>query len=128
MRRSHLVIALAAVALGGLVLVWPGPGRVFVRGWLGDVAAAALVAALVGVARPRWSTARRATAAFVVAAAVEVVQAVAGPRWRGDRLAELTVGTTFDAGDLLAYAIGAYLAAAGGARLARQGPLAASGS
>ncbi|MCB9553808.1 MAG: DUF2809 domain-containing protein [Myxococcales bacterium] len=110
-RRRLLLAALAALAAGAFVLVYTGPGRVPLRHTGGDVAAGALVYALVGLARPRAATLARAALAFVIAAAVECAQLLAlvgpdAPRWL-----HLTLGSTFDPADLVAYALGIGLAA-----------------
>ena len=106
MRRFFLWLGLAALALGLAVILYRGPGRAVVRGHVGDVAAAMLVYALLGLvwrARP-WV---RAAATFAIALAIELGQTV----WSTRSLAgELLLGNTFDPWDVLAYAIGTALA------------------
>ena len=108
MKRRFLWLAAAALALGLAVLLYRGPGRGVIRGHVGDVAATMLVYAVLGLiwrARP----AVRAVATLAIAAAVELGQTV----WHGKGLAaELTVGSTFDGWDFVAYAIGVVVAVA----------------
>lgn len=118
-RRRLLLAALAALAAGVFVLVYTGPGRVPLRHTGGDVAAGALVYALVGLARPRAALLARAALAFAIAAVVECAQLLAlvgpdAPRWL-----HLTLGSTFDPDDLVAYALGIGLAALATDRRAR---------
>lgn len=110
-RRRLLAVVAAAFAAGFFVLYYRGPGWVPLRHTGGDVAAGALVYALVGLARSRAPTLVRAALAFAIAAAVEGLQALAlvgpdAPRWL-----HLTLGSTFDPDDLVAYALGIGLAA-----------------
>ena len=106
-RRFFAGLALVALAIGGAVLVYRGPGQAVVRGHVGDVAAAMLVYALLGLAwRARICV--RAATTFAIAAAIEVGQTL----WHVDNLAgDLVLGATFDPWDLLAYAIGTAIAA-----------------
>ena len=101
-RRRFVWLAAAALAIGAGVVLYRGPGRPFVRGNLGDVAATMLVYALLGLAwrtRPR----NRAAAGFAIACAVELGQTVwHATSWFG----ELTAGSTFDPWDFVAYAAG----------------------
>ena len=116
-------LALAALALGAASWAWGvlgWPGRALVRGHLGDVAATALVYALValaGVGR-RWC----AATALAVAGAIELGQVVAGGHAGPARA--LVLGAHFDPYDLIAYATGVALAAGwdgrGGGRGARR--------
>jgi hypothetical protein len=106
MRRRFVWIGLCAIALGVFVVLYRGPGRDVIRGHVGDIAAAALVYALLGLAwraRP-WV---RAVATFAIAVAIELGQTV----WTTSSLAgELLLGNTFDPWDVLAYALGTALA------------------
>lgn len=108
MKRRLAWLAAAALALGGAVLLYRGPGRAVIRGHVGDVAATMLVYAMLGLswrARP----AVRAAAALAIAAAIECGQTI----WRGEGLAgELVVGGTFDGWDFVAYVIGVGVAVA----------------
>lgn len=106
--RAPLVLAAAALLTGAFVLCYRGPGRALVRGHVGDVAATALVYALVwlGLGR-RLSPALRAVSAMAVATAIELGQTY----WTGRGLAgELVLGSTFDAWDFVAYAAGTLVA------------------
>ena len=101
-KRRFLWLGLAALALGAAVLVYRGPGRAVIRGHVGDVAATMLVYAAISMV---WSARMRtrAIATFAIAAAIEVGQLV----WHARSLvAELTIGSSFDAWDFVAYAIG----------------------
>lgn len=108
MKRRFLWLAAAALALGAAVLLYRGPGRAVIRGNVGDVAATMLVYAVLGLvwrARP----AVRAAATFAIATAVELGQTL----WHARSLAgELTVGSTFDGWDFVAYAAGVVVAVA----------------
>lgn len=102
LKRRFVWLGLAAIALGIAVLVYRGPARGVIRGHVGDIAATMLVYALLGAV---W-TARmrtRALAALGIATAIELVQVV----WHAKSLVgELLIGSTFDAWDLVAYALG----------------------
>jgi len=106
--RRFVWLAVAALAIGVAVLVYRGPGREFVRGHVGDVAATMLVYALLGMAwraRP-WV---RGAVTLAIAAAIEIGQTV----WHaGSWVGELTVGGTFDAWDFAAYVVGTLVALA----------------
>jgi hypothetical protein len=103
MTRRFITLAAGAVALGVVTLLYRGPARELVRGHLGDIAAAMLVYAAVGLAARRWSIGMRAAIAFAFAAAIEFGQLAWDTR---STLAELTIGTSFDPWDLAAYALG----------------------
>jgi hypothetical protein len=102
MRRRFAWLAATALLIGVAVVLYRGPGRGVIRGHVGDVAATMLVYAVLGAlwrARP----AVRAVATFAIAALIECGQTL----WRGEGLvAEMTVGSTFDGWDFVAYAIG----------------------
>lgn len=113
--RRYAPLGLAAVAIGVAVLVYRGPGRPFIRGHVGDVAATMVVYAFLGVVvgamrrgrfpAPAWL----AAGAMAIATALEVNQKV----WTGTGAAgELFVGSSFDAWDFAAYALGTMLAIA----------------
>lgn len=82
----------------------------------GDALWALMVFLLVGLARPRWSTAAVAAAALAVSWAVEVGQ-LYQPAWltavRATTLGHLVLGSHFHAPDLLAYAVGIAAGAVG---------------
>ena len=106
MNRRFVWLAAAALAIGGAVLLYRGPGRGVIRGHVGDAAATMLVHAVLGLswrARP----AVRAAATMAIAMAIEVGQTM----WRVDGLVgELVVGGTFDGWDFVAYAVGVAIA------------------
>jgi Protein of unknown function (DUF2809) len=109
--RRFAPLALAALAIGVAVLLYHGPGRPFIRGHVGDVAATMLVYAMLGavlrgkLARPGW----RAFGAMAIATALECGQLV----WTGTGLAgEILVGGLFDSWDFAAYLLGTVVAVA----------------
>lgn len=106
MTRRFAGLAAAALALGGVALIYPGPGRELVRGHLGDVAATMLVYALFSMVwgvRP-WA---RAAATLAIAISIELGQMT----WHGRSFAgDVLVGTTFDLRDLAAYVAGVAVA------------------
>lgn len=106
MKRRFVELAAVALVLGVLVLLYRGPGRELVRGHVGDVAATMLVYALVGlVSRARIRT--RAAITMAIALAIELGQTW----WKIDSTAgSLLLGSTFDAWDIVAYAIGVAVA------------------
>ncbi len=108
MRRRFVWLGLAAIALGVAVLLYRGPGRAVIRGHAGDVAATMLVYAAISMF---WSVRMRtrAIATFAIAAVIEIGQLVWNAR---SLLAELTIGSSFDAWDFVAYAIGVAVALA----------------
>ena len=96
-------MALAALALGLACLAYAGPGRPIVRGHVGDVAAAMLVYALLGLTG--WPQRARIAGTLAIALAVEVGQLVWSPLGRST-IGALTLGSVFDPLDLAAYVIG----------------------
>jgi hypothetical protein len=106
-RRRFVELAIVALAIGVLVLLYRGPGRAIVRGHVGDVAATMLVYALFGLAWARARIAIRAAITLVIAVAIELGQTW----WHVESpTGALLLGTTFDTWDLVAYAIGVALA------------------
>lgn len=111
-RRRLALIALASLAACLVALVYRGPGWRLLRHTGGDVFAAALLYALVGLALVRWTRTRRAALTLGIAVAIEAAQALDlvapdAPRW-----VHVLLGATFDPLDLLAYAVGVAVAAA----------------
>lgn len=100
--KKDAILAAVACAIGAAVLVYRGPGRAFVRGHVGDVAATMLVFALLGLTR--WSLRTRAIVTMAVALAIELRQIV----WTGG----LLLGNVFDPWDVAAYAVGVAVAVA----------------
>lgn len=105
-RRAFLVLAAAALALGAACFAYGFtalPLRWLVRGHLGDVAAAALVYALLGLLL-RAPVAVRAAITAALAVTVELAQRRGDP---GAGMAgEVVLGAHFDPWDLCAYALG----------------------
>ena len=99
-KRRDLILAAVAIAIGACVLIYHGPGRPFLRGHVGDVAATMLVFALFGVTR--WSLRTRAIVTLGIALAIELGQTV----WSGGVL----LGSVFDPWDLAAYIAGVLVA------------------
>jgi hypothetical protein len=93
-------------------LLWRSPWvplPVFARKYGGDALWALLAFVGIGFLAPRQSTVRTALAALVFAWAIEFSQLYHAP-WidavRATRLGGLILGSTFNAPDLLAYAVG----------------------
>jgi len=107
-RRAAAITALASLALGAFTAIYRGPFWRFFRGYVGDVAAAALVFALVSLAWPHRRGVRVAITA-AICLTVEIAQALRAPPQ--STAAELLLGGHLDPWDLLAYAIGIALAA-----------------
>ncbi len=122
--RDRLPAALAAVVTiaAGLTV------RAVTGGWFGKYAGDALytvlVYALLLLVRPRLSPARAATGALVLSWAVEFAQLTPVPALLSEAsvLARLVFGSTFGVADLVAYAAGAALAAAGHVLVRRSSP------
>lgn len=117
--RRYAPLAVAAVAIGVAVLIYRGPWRPFIRGHVGDVAAAMLVYAFLGAllwgraSRPVWL----ALGAMAISSAIEFNQRM----WTGTGMAgELFVGSLFDAWDFAAYAAGTVIAVAYDVVMARK--------
>ncbi len=92
-----------AIAIGGVVLVYRGPGQPFVRGHVGDVAATMLVFAMVSLAVAKASLGVRALVTMAIATSIEVAQVW----WHARSTAgHLVFGSTFDPIDLGAYVVG----------------------
>lgn len=106
-RRRFLVLAGVALAIGAFVTLYHGPGRPFLRGTVGDVAATMLVFALISLAWPRARGLIRAGATMAIATAVEVFQLVHQSR---SAVGAYVLGTAFDWWDLVAYAVGVAIA------------------
>lgn len=96
MKRRDVVLAVLAAGLGAVTLVYHGPGRAFVRGHVGDVAATMFVFAVLGLTS--WRLRTRALVTLGVATVIEVGQTV----WSGG----LIFGSVFDPWDLAAYIVG----------------------
>lgn len=105
---SRLVqVGLVGLVLGLTALAWAAlrlPGRELVRGHLGDVGIVMFLVAGFGLAMPRRGPRVWIGLAALIALGTEIMQAL-GVRGTG-LLGELTIGSTFDPFDLLAYAIG----------------------
>lgn len=101
--RRMLTIAAIGVALGVLALAYRGPGRALVRGHVGDAGATMVVFALVSAVwrGPGWA---RAALTAALALAIELRQVVATAPT--DVVGTMTLGSTFDGWDLVAYGVG----------------------
>ena len=111
-RRAFVVLAAAALALGAASFSYGFtalPLRWLVRGHLGDLAAAALVCALLGLV-VRAPIAARAAVAAALVAGIELAQRRGDPG--GGTAGALVLGAHFDPWDLGAYALGIALAVA----------------
>ena len=105
-RHISSLIGLGALAVGVFAFLYGAREPLWIRHTLGDVAAAAVVLAGVGVVWPRGALAGRLGVAVVITFGVEAIQALElvgpdAPRWQ-----HLVFGSTFDVLDLVAYAIG----------------------
>ena len=107
-RRTYLALGIAALVIGISVLLYRGPGRALVRGHLGDVAATMLVFAVLSLLW-RVRTAARAVTTLAIAIGIEVAQTW----WHASStLGHLTLGSTFDPWDFVAYVAGVTIAVA----------------
>jgi len=114
-RPLYALLVLAAVAAGLASRKVPGLLPTALGKYPGDALWALMVLLLYGLARPRWSIGRVATAALATAFAVEFSQL-----WQDDwintirhtTLGHLVLGSTFHVPDLLAYAVGVAFGAA----------------
>src|SRR5258708_30369422 len=99
----YLLIVLSGAVF---VLVYRGPFWPFVRGYMGDW----LVVQFIYVIARLWIAYRwryqLALCVFLFAVFVEIVQLLTAGSIPRTFAAEVTVGSTFDPGDLLAYALG----------------------
>jgi hypothetical protein len=104
-----VILAAAALLVGFISWLFGAlslPGRAIIRGHVGDVAAVALVYALIAlVSRGLPSICALLTA--ITAVAIEVAQRGGGSKGAAG---DLVLGRHFDPWDLLAYAIGIALA------------------
>lgn len=105
----------AAVIVTGLVVHEMGVGlSAEARDFAGDALWAVMIFAFIGAMRPASRLVARAAVVLVVCWAVELSQAYHTP-WldtvRATTLGRLTLGTGFDARDLLAYTLGVAVAA-----------------
>ncbi len=105
-RRSMVILAAAALVVGATSWLWGAldlPARWLIRGHVGDVAAVALVHAVLGLAW-RGPLMARAVVTATIALAIELAQRRGDPG--AGAVGELVLGNRFDPWDLLAYAIG----------------------
>jgi len=112
-RTTYLLLGVLALAIGVAVVVYRGPGRAFVRGHVGDVAATMLVFAIVSLVTS-WRTRSpsmgvRALITMTIATSIEVAQVWFHAR---STAGHLVLGSTFDPIDLGAYVVGVMVAIA----------------
>ncbi|MFE4470204.1 DUF2809 domain-containing protein [Leifsonia sp. NPDC056824] len=119
-RRALLIVAALATIVAGLTVhetvdSWVGA-------FAGDALYAVLIFLLVAVVAVRASSAVVGGVAFALCAAVEVFQLTGVPAHLSATIpgVELVLGSTFQWSDLLAYALGAVLAAAVDAGIRRR--------
>jgi hypothetical protein len=105
--RSRQFLYLAAVLLGAVfVLVYRGPFWPFVRGYMGDWLVVQFIYVIARfVIGFRWRY-RLAIAIFLFSIGVEIVQLISTASIPRTFAAEVTIGSTFDALDIAAYALG----------------------
>lgn len=112
MRPSVVWLFAAALVLGGVTLAWAHfdlPGRALVRGSLGDVAIMMFLVSIFAGLLPRVRPAIWFALAGALGVIVEVGQAL-GLRGEG-LVGELTIGSSFDPYDFIAYGLGLLIAA-----------------
>ncbi|MFK7927365.1 MAG: DUF2809 domain-containing protein [Myxococcota bacterium] len=127
MRLPHALLTFVFLLGGVGVLLYAGPGRVWVRGSLGDVLIVPFLVHGLGVLIPGYTRWRIAGVA-IFALGAELLQlanlvAPDAPAWL-----HLTVGSTFDPWDLLGYTVGVGVAILTSWGLAAAGYGAQSGS
>jgi hypothetical protein len=103
-RSRHIAYIAAILILAAFILIYRGPAWPFVRGFVSDW----LIVQLIYLVARFWVPDRRryqlAAAIFLLGVVVELIQAlVTLPQ---NLVAELTIGSTFDLLDILAYALG----------------------
>ena len=108
-RRFHLAAGCAFLAAGLFVLFYRGPGWRFTRGTLGDLFVVGFLYHLLSLFW-RGSATARASAIAVLAVGIELAQWARLFTSRPSDPLVIVTGSTFDVGDLLAYAIGLALA------------------
>lgn len=87
------------------ILLYHGPGRVFLRGTAGDVLVVPFLYFLWAAVRPTsWKI--RAIGTYTFASAIEFFQLLELVDTDSHILLQLTLGTTFDPWDFVAYAVG----------------------
>ncbi len=111
-RRVVLALVAAAVVVAGLTVHEQADG--WAGAFAGDALYAVLLFLLVALVAPRTSSVLVGGVALTVCAGVELLQLTGVPARLSATIpgAELVLGSTFQATDLLAYAIGAVVAAA----------------
>ncbi|MEY9854236.1 hypothetical protein ABH923_003914 [Leifsonia sp. EB41] len=119
-RRALLIVAAIATVVAGLTVhetvdSWAGA-------FAGDALYAVLIFLLVAVVAVRAASAVVGGVAFAVCAAVELFQLTGVPAYLSATIpgVELVLGSTFQWSDLVAYAVGAALAAAVDAGIRRR--------
>lgn len=108
-RLIYAAAVLAVIAAGLASRRYPGLLPASWGKYPGDALWALMVMLLCGLARPRWSVARTALTALAISFAVEFSQLYQAP-WinaiRHTTPGHLVLGSGFNVGDLLAYAVG----------------------
>ena len=113
-RRESTILAVVAILIG-LVVHESGAGDPsVVRDMLGDALWAAMMFWLIGALRFRISLDAQGSIAYGVCVVVELSQLIRAPALdalRETHVGGLILGSSFDARDLLAYAVGVAVAA-----------------
>ncbi|WNG47599.1 DUF2809 domain-containing protein [Archangium minus] len=104
-RRFHLAAGCAFLLAGLFVLFYRGPGWRFTRGTLGDLFVVGFLYHLLSLFW-RGPAAARAGAIGVLAVGIELAQWARIFTTRASAPLVIVTGSTFDAWDLLVYAIG----------------------
>jgi len=105
-RTIHILYLLCLLGGAAFVLLYRGPLAEFIRGYGGDWL---IVQVIYLVARFRVQVRYRfylAVAVFIFAVGVEIFQFVFAGSIPNNLAADLTVGRTFDPGDIVAYGLG----------------------
>lgn len=98
-----MILAGVAVAIGAFVTLYHGPGRPFLRGHVGDLAATMLVYGLLGLARPSTRMWVRGALTFGIAVAIECLPLV----YRASSsVGAFVLGQQFDWIDMIMYFLG----------------------
>ncbi|MGB3767292.1 MAG: DUF2809 domain-containing protein [Phormidesmis sp.] len=100
------------VALGLSTKAYTGWGYEWVNNCFGDVLYEMAWIWFAGAIKPRWAASKIAIAIFIITSAIEFSQLISFPdAWTDQLWWRLLLGTHFDWGDFLYYAVGCVLGA-----------------
>lgn len=112
-RRGIILILLSCFIAGLFILLYRGPGWLYLRGYGGDVVVMVFIYFLVRLViklRSKSTTWKIALLTFLFACLIETNQLWWSAFTSHSALATIVAGTTFDWLDLFAYALGTLLA------------------